>query len=186
MGRGRGVCSMDDRSGGKQPGDLSREAYRKLLRSARCRLRRFPGSDLDAVSLVSECWLKLHERWPEPPGRGDDERYQATASLAMQQILIDHQRWVTAVKRGAGASHLSLDEQLTGCCETQARELGLDLHRAVGNLAATSPRLARVLRLRVADGLTNRETARRLGRSLRSTERDWAQARRQVTALIHA
>jgi RNA polymerase sigma factor (TIGR02999 family) len=165
---------------------LSGEAYEKLLRSARSRLRHFPSGELDAVSLVSECWLKLRERWPQPPQRGDDDRYQATASVAMQQILIDYQRRRTAAKRGAGATHLSLNEQVTGYCETEARELSLDLHRAVGKLKATSPRQARVLLLRVVGGLTNDETARRLGRSLRSTERDWARARRRVSRLIHA
>jgi DNA-directed RNA polymerase specialized sigma24 family protein len=121
-----------------------------------------------------------------PPNGGDDDRYQATASLAMQQILIDSQRRRTTAKRGSGVAVLPLDEQITGYCETEARETRLDLHRAVGKLRATSPRQARVLLLRVVGGLTNDETARRLGRSLRSTERDWAQARRQVSRLIHA
>lgn len=190
-GSGRG-CPSGHKSGtttGHErftSGDLSEAAYQNLLRSARSRLRRYPSDDLDPVSLVSECWLKLRERWPRPPRRGNDDRYQATASLAMQQILIDYQRRRSASKRGAGALHLSLNEQLIGGCEAEHREMRLDLHRAVGTLRSSSPRQARVLLLRVVVGLTNDEAARRLGRSLRSTERDWAQARRQVTRLMHA
>jgi len=182
--QGRG--HRNARDAGMTPGGLSSAAYGKLLRSAQYRLARFPGTGMDAVGLVSECWMKLHQHWPEPPARGDDAQYQATASVAMQQILIDRQRRHTAEKRGSGATHLTLNEQTMAPAGADEKDLGIDLQRAVRDLSAASPRLARVLMLRVFGGFTNGETAQRTGRSLRSTERDWALARRHMTEFLLA
>ena len=95
----------------------------------------------------------------------------------MRRLLVDHARGKMAQKRGADAPRVLLSE---GYHEIQpsmdAAEL-IDLDRALDELSAAEPRLARLVELRFFSGLGIDEASSLLGCSPRTAKRDWAFAR---------
>jgi len=80
--------------------------------------------------------------------------------------------WMYGLQKGAlGAS---IDK--SGTPFDQA-ELMVDLNDAIDKLAATEPRLARVVECRFFGGLSEEETAEVLEVNARTVQRDWAKAR---------
>lgn len=159
---------------------FSPDAYAHLRRIARGHLRRHrPGATLNTTAVVHEAYLKLAG---DPERYNDQEHFFAVASTAMRQLLVDHARRRLADKRGGGAVHVALDEA------TIADEAGgidvLEIDGALRALAAHDPVLERVVECRFFAGLSVEETARALGRSARSIERDWARARAYLYAAV--
>ena len=150
------------------------QPYYDMLRSARQRLTLFPNETMTPEELVSEAWLKLY---PSVTTKCVDsaDRFQATASLAMKQILIDRYRASQTAKRGAGARHLPLEEAHAGCPSKNGNRV--DINFALERLQDSRPNLLQVVLLRALGGMTCQETARICQRSLRSTERDWRNGR---------
>jgi RNA polymerase sigma factor (TIGR02999 family) len=129
------------------------------------------GETLQTTALVNEAYLKLRKM----KGWADDRHFLCAAALAMRHALVNHAKAEVAQKRGAGAVHLSL---------TQAGELGIDtdeglvaLNEAIEELAAESPRAARVVECRYFAGYSEPETARVLDISERTVRREWTLAR---------
>ncbi|HVS16916.1 MAG TPA: ECF-type sigma factor [Thermoanaerobaculia bacterium] len=148
--------------------------YGDLREIARIQLRRLrPGSTLDTTGLVHEAYLRLVGQ------RGANWRsrahFFAVAATAMRQILIDHARYLTRLKRGGELPTLALDEN-TDAIATDAREL-LDLDLALDKLALEHPRQVRIVECRYFAGLTADETATALGIGRRTVHRDWLKAR---------
>jgi RNA polymerase sigma factor (TIGR02999 family) len=81
-----------------------------------------------------------------------------------------------AQKRGSDAPKVELTERDDVGHVMDAAEL-IDLDRALDELAARSPRLARLVELRFFSGLDIDETSSLLGCSTRTARRDWAFAR---------
>jgi RNA polymerase sigma factor (TIGR02999 family) len=96
----------------------------------------------------------------------------------MRRILVDHARAKMAQKRGgADAPRVSFGEgQHEMQLSMDAAEL-IDLDRALNELAAEAPRLARLVELRFFSGLGIEEASELLGCSPRTAKRDWAFAR---------
>ncbi len=146
--------------------------YDELRRVARRQLRG-DSDTLQATALVHEAYMRL----------AGDERvssrgrayFFAAAARAMRQILVDHARLRSRVKRGGGEKPLTLK---TGDAEvdTLATDL-LDLHRALEALEQLSPRQAGVVECRYFAGLDVNETAEALAISPRTVKRDWVLAR---------
>ncbi|MFN4183537.1 MAG: ECF-type sigma factor [Hyphomonas sp.] len=154
--------------------ELLAETYDLLRRIASRQLKgRPPSATLNTTLIVHEAWIKLSHDGARR--FADQDHYLATASRAMRQILVDHARRKLAEKRGAGAAHVSIeDHQIPEpCAEAQI----VDIDAALLKLAEKSPELEKIVECRFFAGLTVSETARALGRSVRSVERDWARAR---------
>jgi RNA polymerase sigma factor (TIGR02999 family) len=96
----------------------------------------------------------------------------------MRRLLVDHARGKMAQKRGADAPRVVVSEgdQEGVHSSLDAAEL-IDLDRALDELAAGAPRLARLVELRFFSGLGIEEASSILGCSTRTAKRDWAFAR---------
>jgi len=135
-----------------------------------------PGHTLQPTALANEAYLRLRELGDVP--WHDRTHFFAIASRIMRRVLVDHARARTAQKRGADAPRVELMEGLNDALQPamDAEEL-IDLDRALDTLAATEPRLARLVEVRFFGGLTIEEAAAVLGCSPRTAKRDWAFAR---------
>lgn len=148
--------------------------YAELRRIADAYLRRErSGHTLQATALVHEAYLRLIKaqglEWQ------NREQFFGISANLMRQILVDHARTATAVKRGGTAPNLPLDESLTISGESDANLLLLDA--ALNKLALIDAQAARIVELRYFAGLTIEETAEILKTSPMTVKREWATAR---------
>jgi RNA polymerase sigma factor (TIGR02999 family) len=171
---------------GGEPGAFDRLVplvYEDLRRVARAQLRRLRvGETLDTTGLVHEAYLRLVD--PARATWQDRGHFLAVSAVAMRQILIDHARQRSRLKRGGGEAHVTFDEGLAAV--TADAERLLDVDRALETLAVTEPRLARIVECRYFGGLSEQETADALGLSLRTAQRDWLKARAWLRARLQA
>ena len=137
---------------------------------------------LQPTALVHEAYLKMLR-----PGDGaewkDRVHFFAVAARAMRQILVNHARDASALKRGGGqaAKPLTLvDPVAPGAPEADI----LAVHEALEDLERLDERQARLAELRFFAGLNNKEIAEVLGISLRSVELDWKMAKDHLTRLL--
>ena len=98
------------------------------------------------------------------------------AAMAMRQLLHDHARVRGALKRGAGARRISLEDGEIAQAAYERDDL-LALDDALTELAQLSPRQAEVVELRFLAGLSEREAAATLGIAERTVRLDWQMAR---------
>ena len=149
-------------------------AYQELRRIAHRRLIARAGhGTLSTTALVNEAYLKLVDQsraqWR------DRSHFLAVASLAMRHILVDRAKARGRIKRGGERVHLTLDEEHIRIDDQPEALLQVD--EALTALDALEPRLARVVACRFFGGLTEAETARALGVTARTVQRDWVKAR---------
>jgi RNA polymerase sigma factor (TIGR02999 family) len=128
---------------------------------------------LQTTDLVHETYLRLAAH-PDVVAHGRPYFY-AAAARAMRNVLIDAARKRGAMKRGAGAPMLSLDED-RAAADTYGAEL-LDLDEALQRLALLNPRHAQTVVCRFFGGMSVDDTATALGVSPRTVKTDWALAR---------
>jgi RNA polymerase sigma factor (TIGR02999 family) len=148
--------------------------YEDLRRIARIQLRRVRGGDtLDTGALVNEAYLRLVDQ--TRASWRDRGHFFAVAAIAMRQIVVDHARRRTRLKRGGDKAIVPLDEANEPGSREAAHVLEVDL--ALKKLAARDERLARVVECRYFAGLTEEETAAALGVSIRTAQREWFKAR---------
>ncbi|WP_394387714.1 ECF-type sigma factor [Roseateles sp. BYS87W] len=159
-----------------------REAlYRELRQLARQRLRRSgPLTLLDTTALVHEGWLKLAHQagWHGMT----HAHFMAYAATVMRSIVVDYARARQAQQRGAGATHVPLDELPT---LAHRDDEYLQIHDALAELERQDPRLARLVELRFFVGLEETECAEALGQSRRTVQRDWQKARALLWASLN-
>jgi RNA polymerase sigma-70 factor, ECF subfamily len=134
------------------------------------------GHTLQPTALVNEAYLRLRGLGDMP--WHDRTHFFALASRIMRRILVDHARARGAQKRGADTPRVLLSEVYHEEIQfsMDAAEL-IDLDRALDELAAAEPRLARLVELRFFSGLDIQEVSSLLGCSTRTAKRDWAFAR---------
>jgi RNA polymerase sigma factor (TIGR02999 family) len=150
--------------------------YARLRAIAGVHLRGNPEHTLQATALAHEAYLRLLAARDGPKDR---EHLLAIAATAMRQILADHARRRSAVKRGGGRARLPI-EGLDAPHDENGDEEQDDLvalHQALERLGRADPRRCRVVELRYLGGLTVEETARALEVSERTVENDWRVAR---------
>lgn len=135
-----------------------------------------PGHTLQPTALVNEAYLRLRGLNGVP--WHDRTHFFAIASRIMRRLLVDHARARMAQKRGSEAPKVVVSEGLHDALapSMDAAEL-IDLDRALDELAAESPRLAKLVELRFFSGLPIEEASSLLGCSPRTAKRDWAFAR---------
>ena len=137
----------------------------------RARSRLGGNQTLQTTALVHEAYLRLRHS-----GRFTDEtHFLRAAALAMRHALINYATARVAEKRGGGQLHLTL---------SSAEAVGVDsdegllaLNEALERLSTQIPRLADVIECRFFGGYGEEDTARALGLSLRTVQRDWLKAR---------
>jgi len=144
--------------------------YSELRRLAAHYMRRErPDHTLQTTALVHEAYLRLAGR--ESKNWQDRAHFFAIAAEAMRSILVDHARARQAWRRGAGATKVPLDEARTSAPPRPEEILALD--EALGRLARTDERQARIVELRYFAGMTVPEVAEVLDISERTVMRDW-------------
>ena len=97
--------------------------------------------------------------------------FKAVAAQAMGRLLVDHARARNREKRGGGWRRVSLYDafQLSERNDLDA----LSLQDALEKMRSLDDRQAQVVELRLFGGLSSEESARILGVSVRTVERDW-------------
>jgi RNA polymerase sigma factor (TIGR02999 family) len=146
--------------------------YEELRRRAAQYLRRERrGHTLRPTDLVHETYLRLCE---QNAGWQNRDQFFGVASNLMRRILVDHARAHAAAKRGHGLK-VTLVEGLAAA--RPAEPDLLDLDSALDELAALDERQARLVELRYFGGLSIDETARLLGVSVATANREWVTAK---------
>jgi RNA polymerase sigma factor (TIGR02999 family) len=159
-----------------------KEALEQLTPLVYGELRRLAGrylrkerSDhtLQPTALVHEAYIRLIDqrsvRWQ------NRAHFFGVAAQMIRRILVDHARSRHAVKRGAMAPRLSLDEAIAVPDRRDFDLVALD--DALNGLAKIDPQQARIVELRFFTGLTVEETAEVLGISPATVKRDWVTAK---------
>ena len=146
--------------------ELRRMAARKMSAER-------PGNTLQPTALVHEAWLRL----VDSPNQSWQNRahFFGAAAEAMRRILIARARRKRAQRRGAGATHLDVDE-LEIASPAPDDQL-LALNDALDRFAALEPQQAELVKLRYFVGLKIPEAADVLGISEATAKRWWAYAR---------
>lgn len=145
--------------------------YEELRKLARSRLAgEYRNQTLQPTALVHEVYLRLatggSSRWKSR------SYFFGAAAEAMRRILIERIRAKQAVRRGAGALAVDLDEIDLASPVPDENLLALD--GIIEKLAAVDPRKAELVKLKFFAGLTNEELAAILGVSEATLKRTWA------------
>ena len=138
---------------------------------------------LQPTALVHETWLRL--RRSRNADDLDQGAFLGLAAQAMRRILTDHARRHRAAKRGGERHRTSLEHAQDeadahagaahdGC---DAAAWLADVNRALTDLEAADPELARVVELRFFGGCSTEQIATALGLSARTVKRRWRFAR---------
>jgi RNA polymerase sigma-70 factor (ECF subfamily) len=156
------------------PEALLADVYSELRALAAHHLRgERAGHTLQPTALVHEVFLRMHGRvGPDFQGR---THFLAVASIAMRRVLVDHARARIALKRGGGATHVTVGEE-NAICEDRTEDV-LAVDHALAKLALVDPRAERIVEMRFFAGMTEVEIAGVLGVSDRWVRKQWAFAR---------
>ena len=149
--------------------------YDQLKHMAQRARARLGGSyTLQTTALVHEAYLRLRKSG----GFTDETHFLRAAALAMRHALINNAAARLTDKRGGGQAHLTLSSAESLPHHGLDTDEGLILlHEALQRLATEMPRLAEVVECRFFGGYGEEDTARALGMSLRTVQRDWLKAR---------
>ena len=132
------------------------------------------GMTLSPTALVHEAYIRVAGNQDERhwDGRG---HFYAAAAEAMRRILIEKARRRLSKKHGGEWKREVFDSVLIPA-ERKSEEL-LAVHECLDELAEDHPRQAELVKLRYFVGLTIDESAKTLGISHATAERDWSYAR---------
>jgi RNA polymerase sigma factor (TIGR02999 family) len=133
-----------------------------------------PNHTLQTTALINEAYLEMVGH-PQQNDWANRAHFFGVAAIIMRHILTDHARKKGAIKRGKGASAISLEEAATISVEPSAALVALD--DALGDLEKLDKRKSRVVELRFFGGLSVEETAEVLKIAAVTVMRDWDQAR---------
>ena len=149
--------------------------YEELRRLAAQRMaKEAAGHTLQPTALVHEAWMRLGSS--EAPSFQNRTHFFGAAAEAMRRILIEHARRKLAVKRGAGAELVDLDELEIACPAAEDDQL-LAVNDALEKLCAISPREGELVKLRYFVGMTFAEAASVLGIAVPTAKQWWTFAR---------
>ena len=155
--------------------DLLPLVYGELRRLAESRLARLaPGQTLQATALVHEAYLDLVGSGD--PGWNGRGHFFGAAAQAMREIVVDHARAKSRLKRGGDRKRVAFSEAAAAVgFESDIDVLALD--EALDRLEAERPAIAQMVKLRFFAGLTMNQVAEIADTPLRTLERDWRFAR---------
>ncbi len=161
---------------------LASLVYDELHGRAAALMKRESRADsMQATMLVNEAFMRLVDA-----AKVDWEsrnHFFALASRVMRQVLVEHARARSRLKRGGNVTRVQLDEALTISASKDDDVLALD--EALQLLAERDPVQAEIVTLRFFGGLSVQAVADALGLSKRRVEREWtlikAWLRREMT-----
>lgn len=163
----RGDSGADDELFTQAYGELRRQAARFMLRERR-------NHTLQPTAIVHEAWLKIQNSPTLYFENSSD--FFAVAATIMRHILVEHARKRVAAKRGGGKNLVTLHEDMMS--DPKQREIQiLALNEALSEFENIDPVRSRIIELRYFAGLSIEMTAKVLGRSVRSVNRDWSAAK---------
>jgi RNA polymerase sigma-70 factor (ECF subfamily) len=131
------------------------------------------GHTLQTTALLNEAYLQLTDKTQRP--WQNRTHFMAVAAQLMRRIMVDHARARCALKRGAGAIRVTLDEAAL-VTEERAEEL-LALDEALEKLAEFDRRRSEIVEMRYFGGLTVEEIADVLKVHPNTVMRDWRAAK---------
>jgi RNA polymerase sigma-70 factor (ECF subfamily) len=131
------------------------------------------GHTLQTTALLNEAYLQLTDK--TQPSWQNRTHFMAVAAQLMRRIMVDHARARHALKRGAGAIRVTLDETAL-VTEERAEEL-LALDEALEKLAEFDRRRCEIVEMRYFGGLTVEEIADVLKVHPNTVMRDWRAAK---------
>ena len=131
------------------------------------------GHTLQTTALLNEAYLQLTDK--TQPLWQNRTHFMAVAAQLMRRIMVDHARARHALKRGAGAIRVTLDET-AWVTEERAEEL-LALDEAMEKLANFDRRRCEIVEMRYFGGLTVEEIADVLKVHPNTVLRDWRAAK---------
>jgi RNA polymerase sigma factor (TIGR02999 family) len=142
--------------------------YQELRQMARHHMSgEGPGHTLQTTALVHEAYLRLFGcdiDWQ------DRNHFFAVAAQMMRRVLVDHARARSASKR-AGGIRVELGEAMLISEDQLENVLAVD--QALNLLEQKDARQGKIVELHLFAGLTLEETAKLLGTSKRTVQRDW-------------
>ncbi len=148
--------------------------YGELRKLAQARLSKTPpGHTLTGTALVHEAYVRLVGH--EDPGWDGRGHFFFAAARAMRDILVEHARAKSRLKRGGDRRRVDPDNLVLAIDAPPEDLLALD--EALSRLSREHPRQHQVVMLRFFAGLAAEEAAERLGITSRTVERDWRFAR---------
>jgi RNA polymerase sigma factor (TIGR02999 family) len=153
---------------------LFTRVYQELRRIARSQ-RRSVGSPatLDTTALVHEVYIKLHAT---TQARSIDRvHFLSLAARAMRQILVDHARGRSRLKRGGAVTLTGLNENSGSEAAEMVDLVALD--DALARLSEMDPRAGQLVEWKVFGGLEIADVARLQNLTERTVFRDWRRAR---------
>jgi RNA polymerase sigma-70 factor (ECF subfamily) len=131
------------------------------------------GHTLQTTALLNEAYLQLTDKTQRP--LQNRTHFMAVAAQLMRRIMVDHARARHALKRGAGAIRVTLDETALVTEERAVEMLALD--EAMEKLAELDRRRCEIVELRYFGGLTVEEIAGVLKVHPNTVMRDWRAAK---------
>ncbi|MGE5208337.1 MAG: sigma-70 family RNA polymerase sigma factor [Alphaproteobacteria bacterium] len=140
------------------------------------------GHTLQTTALLNEAYLQLTDK-TQPPWQ-NRAHFMAVAAQLMRRIMVNHARTRQALKRGAGAIRVTLDEAAL-VTEGRAEEL-LALDEALEKLAEFDRRRCEIVEMRYFGGLTVEEIAEVLKVHPNTVMRDWKAAKAWLYAELTA
>jgi RNA polymerase sigma factor (TIGR02999 family) len=126
----------------------------RQVAAAYIRREKDPGV-LQPTALVHEVYLRLIGQ--EKADWADRAHFYTFSAKIMRMILTDHARSDGAQKRGGGAEHVPLSDQIPWI--RIGSESMIDLNRALDELEAIDPQKVQLVELRFFLGCTAEETA---------------------------
>ncbi len=164
------ILAAIERGDARAADELLPLVYEELRALARARLRDAPpGQTLQPTALVHEAYLRLvgseDPRWKS---RG---HFFGAAAQAMRDILVEQVRRKLARKRGGDRQRIPL-EHAELAIEPPAEDV-LAVDEAVKRLEVDDPRKGQIVNLRFFAGFTAQETAKALGISVGTVDREW-------------
>lgn len=143
------------------------------------------ATTLQPTALANEAYLRLRD--VEGVAWQSRAHFFAIASRIMRRVLVDQARSRATRKRGGDLSRIELLEGVNDEASLAMDPVELiDLDRALGTLAESEPRLARLVEVRFFGGLSIEEAAELFGVSTRTAKRDWTFARAWLLARLAA
>lgn len=168
-------------SEGKREGldQLIEILYTTLWRMCRRHLGWAPVGSLTPTALLHELYLDLHKRSPDLENR---EEFFGYAHVAVKHLAIGLARKMRARKRGGEFQQVDLDE-IDLPDDREGPEI-VEVFEVLARVAKQDPKIAQIIRLRVFDGHSERETAKLLGISRGSLQKQWEIGRRLLGHLL--
>lgn len=156
-------------------GRLVEVFYPELRRIAAARMRsERPGHTLQPTAVVHQLYLelvKVKALRPASSGGVDDKAaFLGLAAYLMKQLLIHHARPLS--KRAEKAELPDLSDP-----HSRTEHSLVEIDDTLNRLAVINPALRRVVELRVFEGLTREEIARKMGCGTATVARHWSFAR---------